>query len=510
MQSSESPNISPNPPVPPLIALLGGGSVSLSSGQSVTVQFSVARHNAQMPISLGIGSLPTGITAAFSPKLLPASVASQQFSLTLTAAANIQPVKATIEVTASGSGVSPANASVTLTASAFGQVRPLYQLLTVIYAPPGTTSGKGDSQVVYGSGSTTGTTNSASASFKAGVSVTASVGVNLGPVALGGSGQFTASQTTTDSSSVSVAKSSSEQLTVPGPSENGIDHGHDLFYIWMNPLLNVTVGPQKNVEWEMTVDGPTMLVQYVYANWLQDPSLMPQNVTQAFAARGLTTADYAQILACDPFLSGNTAIDPNRFLPTGQSFSYTPPDTASDSAPTILYTQTSATVNTSTQQTQTDYECAVTVSAGIQAPFAATLKVTGSLQWTSTSISGDTAGSSQSATVTVGNPSFGYTGPTDVLVYWDTVFCSFMFAFATESPAASGTITDSTGAAVAHQPVTLAVGGLTLSTFTDAHGDFRFYGAAPGQGTISVGSHKFTIAVGPGAQRAALQLAALS
>ena len=30
---------------------------------------------------------------------------------------------------------------------------------------------------------------------------------------------------------------------------------------------------------------------------------------------------------------------------------------------------------------------------------------------------------------TVGGPSFNYTGPTNILVYWDSVYHSFMFAF---------------------------------------------------------------------------------
>jgi hypothetical protein len=33
------------------------------------------------------------------------------------------------------------------------------------------------------------------------------------------------------------------------------------------------------------------------------------------------------------------------------------------------------------------------------------------------------------ASVAVGGPAYGYTGPTNVLVYWDTIYSSFMFAF---------------------------------------------------------------------------------
>ena len=50
--------------------------------------------------------------------------------------------------------------------------------------------------------------------------------------------------------------------------------------------------------------------------------------------------------------------------------------------------------------------------------------------------------SSQSATVVVGGPAFGYTGPTDVLVYWDTVYSTYMFAFASQAPRISGVATE--------------------------------------------------------------------
>jgi hypothetical protein len=505
----ESPGISPTalPPQAPQITLTGGSSVTVNSGQSAAVQFSLDRHDMGTAVSLSVSSLPQGVTAVFSPASLPASSAAQQFSLTLTAAATVVPVETTIQVTATGSGVFTAHASVTVLVQAVGQVRPLYQLLTVVYAPPGTNAGKGDSQVVYGSGSTTGTTETTSDSFKAGVDVTASVGVDLGPVNLGGSSEFTASQTGTDSSSVTISKSTSNQITVGGPGGDGIDHGHDMFYLWLNPLLNVTIGPGNNVAWEIAVDGPTMHTQYVYANQLENPSLMSPGVAKALASRGLTTADYLQILACDPFTSG-TAIDPNRFLPTAFSFPYIPADTASDPVPTMEYTQTSSTTSTADQQVQVQYGCSISVSAGIQAALTASLKVTGSLEWTDTSSAGDSAGSSQSASVTIGGPSFGYTGPTDVMVYWDTVFSSFMFAFATEAPAASGTVTDSAGAPVTYKQLTLDVGGRKLSTFTDARGGFRFYGLVEGLGTISVDSQEFTVPVGPGGNPAALQVTA--
>lgn len=470
-------------------------SVSISSGQSATVDFTLVRVNDDSGVSLSVGPLPPGITAALSPQSLPSSPASQRFSLTLRAAPDVAPAQATIKVMA-GSGVA---AFVGINAKASGTARPSYQILTVVYAPPGTNGGKSSSQVVYDNGSATGTKNSTSSSFKSGVDVSVQAGVDIGIVNLGASGEFTASQTSGDTTSVSINKSSTYQITVPGSSEDGISHGHDIFYLWLNPLLNVTIDDQNNITWDIGVDGMTMHIQYVYADWLQNPSLMQQDapgVATALADAGITTADYAQILACDPFSSGNTAIDPSRFVPTTFSFPYEPPLTAKDPVPTTTYRQTSATTVDVTQEVQNQYGVSVSVSAGIKTPFSAQLKVSGSLQWTNTSTSTGSTGSSQSASVTVGGPAFGYTGPTDVLVYWDTVYNSFMFAFATEAPDASGTLTDSAGNPIPNKTLTLTTSSRTLSTFTDSHGEYRFYGAAQGQGTISVDNHEFAVAVG--------------
>jgi hypothetical protein len=481
------------PPIPPVIFITPtNNSVTLNSGQSITVSFLLERINAYVPVSLRVGSVPPGITAALSHQSLPATVSN--FSLTLTAAENVTPAEATIEIWAVGGDLS-AVARVTVNAVAAGQVRPAYQILTVVYAPPGTNGGKSSSQVSYGSGSTTGTIDSTSNSFKEGVDVTASVGGTIGIVNLGASGDFTASQTTTQTSQVNINKGANYQINVTGPNADGIHHNNDLFYLWLNPQLNVTVDHLGNVAWEIAVNGQEMLIQYVYVEWLQNPSSMPPGVAQNLAAAGLTTADYAQILACDPFSSGATAIDPNRFVPTLNSFPYEPPLAAGDPVPTMTYTQTSATTTTNSQEVQTQYGVSASVSAGIQTPFSASIKVTGSLQWTNTSTSTQTTGSTQQASVTVGGPAFGYTGPTDILVYWDTVYLSFMFAFATGNPSASGTVHDSAGNPVPHQAMTLTVGGITLSTFTNSRGQFNFYGAAPGQGTVTVGNQHFIVAI---------------
>ena len=484
-------------------------SLTLYSGQSVTVNFQIVRDgywgDIDFPVGLSVGPVPPGITAALSTQSL--SPDSSEFSLTLTAAEGVTPAEATIEVQAAIPTAPAAASAVTVNAVAYGQVWPAYHLLTVLYAPPGTKGSKSSSQVSYASGSTTGTTDSISNSFKDGIDVSVSAGLNIPDIVnIEVSGDFNASQTSTTTSQVNITKGANNVINVTGPNTDGINHGNDLFYLWLNPQLNMTIDHLGNVAWEIGVNGQDMLIQYVYAEWLKDPSLMPPGTAHALAAAGLTTADYPYLLACNPFSTGATAIDPNRFVPTTHSFPYEPPATAGATVPTITYTLTSSTTATNIQEVQTKYTASVTVSTGFDFIFKDTVKVTGSLEWTNTSTSTQTTGSTQQASVTVGGPAFGYTGPTDVLVYWDTVYQSFMFAFATGSPSASGTITDGAGNPVPNKAITLTAGGITLSTFTNSRGQYRFYGAAPGHGTVAVEDRQFSVAVGPGEPSATLRL----
>jgi len=88
-----------------------------------------------------------------------------------------------------------------------------------------------------------------------------------------------------------------------------------------------------------------MIIQAVRVGGLKNPSPMPPGLKQQLTAAGLTAADYAAILAVDPFASGATAIDPNRFLPTTFSFPYNPPLTAADPVAALKYTQSNTVTN---------------------------------------------------------------------------------------------------------------------------------------------------------------------
>jgi Domain of unknown function (DUF5050) len=394
---------------------------------------------------------------------------------------------------------------------ASGTMRPKYYVLTVLYSPPGTNGGKSSSVVDYSSGSSTGTTTSTSSAFKKGISVSAGLKVLGGsgvPSPFGLSGQFSASTTTTDETTEDIKKSQTYDIKVPGPGKDGIDHDHDIFMLMLNPLVAVNVYPGNNILWTMGVDGEVENIQEIYVAWLKNPSTMAPGVKQLLDAAGLTATDYAQILSNNPFANGASSIDPNRFLPLPQSFPYEPPLTSADPVVSITDSFQNTVTITNKHTVETQYDVSVTISSGfdIAKILELSLSSTGSMQWTNTNSLSTNTIDSQSAAATVGGPAFGYSGPTDVLAYWDSIYNSFMFAFTSEPPAASGTLLDSAGKPVALKAVTLTVGGHTFKTFTNPRGQYRFYGATGGNGSLAVDGQNFAVPIGPGAAPPTLRL----
>ncbi len=71
------------------------------------------------------------------------------------------------------------------------------------------------------------------------------------------------------------------------------------------------------------------------------------------------------------------------------------------------------------------------VSFGGEADFlGATIKQTTTLTWSNSTTTSSSQQSAELASVSIGGPADGYSGPTNLHVYWDTIYKSFMFAFA--------------------------------------------------------------------------------
>ncbi|HLY00607.1 MAG TPA: hypothetical protein VKR62_18055 [Roseiarcus sp.] len=303
---------------------------------------------------------------------------------------------------------------------ATGTARPKYYILTVLYAPPGSagtsTAGTSDSLVDYGSMSQTGTTTTIASSVKTGFSL--QFGTDKNGL------QFNFSDNTTDSSSILIQKAETFDIKIPGPAADGIDHNHDVFVLLLNPLLTVAQFPGNNVQVAMGVDGPVMNIQYVYAGWLNGAQAMAPGVSNQLQAAGLDPAtDYPQILSTNPFSGGSTVIDTDRFIALPESFAYEPPYSKADAPWVATYTVQNTTTATST--VIVEYSVGATIGVSIKDLFNIGSSVT--ITNTNTTMTADTT--VETASVTVGGPSFGYTGSTNILVYWDSVYHSFMFAY---------------------------------------------------------------------------------
>jgi hypothetical protein len=383
-----------------------------------------------------------------------------------------------------------------------GTVTPKYYVLTVVYSPPGTQGGRSSSSVVYGASSTTGTTTSSSNSFKQNYSVSVNAGGGfLGSVQGGLS--FSYGRSTTDSQSLEIKKSGNTTIRADGPSQDGINHDHDLIYLWLNPkiLLSMT---SSSAAWTFT-GTDTAEIQYVYVGWLKDPSKMPPGVTQALSRHGITAdKDFADILRRDPFAGGRRVplpvvpqpLDPARFQSVHTTFPYEPPYSATDPVPTYTFSLANSSTSTVGTSTQDDYKVGVSVSGGVDFLGLAksSLKTEDSWNWTNTSSQASSAGTSESATVTIGGPAFGYTGPTEMEVYYDTVYKTFLFRpLEGVVVAFKGTVATSAGKPLPMREVSMIANGVHYRTFTNAKGEYRFFGSIRGPVKIQAGGTTKTL-----------------
>ena len=78
---------------------------------------------------------------------------------------------------------------------------------------------------------------------------------------------------------------------------------------------------------------------------------------------------------------------------------------------------------------QNEYRLGVTVGYDVDfGIITSTRKGEASWTWTDSDTRSTSNGTNDTARVTVGGPSFGYTGPTDIAVYYDVLYKTFAFA----------------------------------------------------------------------------------
>ena len=356
-----------------------------------------------------------------------------------------------------------------------GFIKPKFAVLSVIYAPPGPSS-----FVDYGASTAMGTAISLEDAFsrKDTTSVTLGGGFTIPKILSVGvsvtkSKAFT--QTTDTVSSISMKKTDSFDIKVPGPANgaDGINHDFDVILLWLNPVVQFTLTGNNTAQWTgFGFDGndPANEVDVVpvYVSWLKNPSTMPLDVAAALARTwadpnidgtgpGLTGDDFQTILQRDPFAdpayvlslaSGATTSDDKRFdLQVGETMAYEPPPAASGQPFTEIFGLNYQTTTTEGEKATDDYQLSFSTqfSADITIPITTWLTINfnakkssgKTLDWKHVANQSATQATSQSATLSLTGPLPGYTGPTDLQVFKDNLYGTFMFAFNPFSSTAS-------------------------------------------------------------------------
>jgi hypothetical protein len=169
---------------------------------------------------------------------------------------------------------------------------------------------------------------------------------------------------------------------------------------------------------------------------------MPANVAARLARSwdlsgvgGLTNADYADILATDPF-AVNPAFNPNadttgRYTKQiGQTFNYVPAPPGGQ-AVTQFFSTTADDTSTIGSGTEDTHSVSVSVQGSVDftSRVSAAVKVTGTHTTVSKKTVSTTSTTAQTASLSITGPlaSDNYTGPTAIQIWRDNIYGSFMF-----------------------------------------------------------------------------------
>ena len=288
-----------------------------------------------------------------------------------------------------------------------------YFVLGLAYAPPGTTNGS-KSYVQYGNASSLSSKITIGKSF----SDEATLSSSVGPKSLTVGAEFSLSQSSDTKDAVEIKKTESMTYTINAPSIDGIDHGEDVFFLWINPSITVIREESGLTIWEMgTESNLPMEIQWVTVKQLQGYSPLPA----AVVAAKLTDEDKKNILALNPFSQGANAIDSQRFIRQKMTIPY---EIQSGLSGGVIAKLERSDV-TSSSHAETDSEGETFKFS--EASELTGLKVSNTIKISRSMATESGQSVSQSASCSINGPSSAYSGNTIVYVYWDILFSVFMF-----------------------------------------------------------------------------------
>jgi hypothetical protein len=187
-------------------------------------------------------------------------------------------------------------ASGTAVLGALGWVNPKYQIVAVMYSPPGSKS-----TVTYADNSIVGYTISDMSSFSSGVTQTVSLSSGFGLFGFTDKATETESTSYTQeqdsSSSVAVSQTTSSSTGLSGFSDpnNGVNHDYDYIFLWLNSIALFGVYPTQ----------PETVVQLTgYGYDLNDTPAEP-DMDVIGAQLGCLNGDFYQLYKSNPTANPN-------------------------------------------------------------------------------------------------------------------------------------------------------------------------------------------------------------
>lgn len=347
-----------------------------------------------------------------------------------------------------------------------GTLYPQYEVLSVLYAPPGNASSNGYADTVSNG---TSTTVSHNFSIDQNLSIVASGSFLGSGASYGVSFGFGGATGSSQSYQETYQQGTGTQLQ---SVKNPVDHTQDQFYIWLNPLVTISlVGNSTTATYTLgTQQGAQMDVVNVNAADLLNPPqiplsiLLPQTPTPGVTLPGLANicahplptaqctqanacgcvaSDFTAILANDPLIgtaqtTQPSQVDLNRYIFINSALLEGPECTGCDPVQNTIAVSDSS-LNSTTESSSVSYSVGYSVGGTIGISVFGTggklqITDTNTFTWTNSESYGSSNGTAHSATVTLGSSSVDCSEIIDV--YEDTAYHTFAFAPSATPPPA--------------------------------------------------------------------------
>jgi hypothetical protein len=313
-----------------------------------------------------------------------------------------------------------------------GLVVPNFFVTHVVYAPPGKMS-----SVTYADQSSFGSSTSETHSHKGDVKVTAGIAIpskgffaGSGLSISGGKAWGGSDTTTTD-----VLVETTSSWKKPGQTDI-INHDDDEIWFLIDPKMEVTVQSsvrEKRVSWRFASDQTGTRMFFAYVGDLKNPAGMPPSVRQTLDEAGITEDYYPQLLQADPF-AYDSMMMPSAMFPRDRfecvtNIAYQPPREPGQGPGMLTHSVNRKEMASTTEASETSYTAGYKIMGSVNFAeiWRASLTVEGNWTWTHSTSTKLSTGNAKTDTFVISQPTTDYNGPTNVSVYVDKIWKTYVF-----------------------------------------------------------------------------------